>query len=326
MRTFFAVLKNNYLRTLPRLIPMLVITAITLGSVLFAVYMTGVGQVKGHVAVISAAAEEALPQSSKYLDIRVLSEKPPRSALVEQQYDAFVTVASDGSYAIETLRNDDYKAMLALLLKNPNADVGGGKTERGVGVNILGFMMLFLLMIAFGNLFAFADDKEQGQLRRIAASPASFGWYLAANFVYCLSFIVPEYLLLVILKLCGYALGFSLFEFAGLMLILASLGISFGLLLNTLIHKPDNANQLGNSITVLTSVLAGCFYSFSKNNALLGTVTKLLPQKDFMDFAQYLENGEAGAHLGPLVYVLALTLAIFVFSCVVLRRRYVKKL
>jgi ABC-2 type transport system permease protein len=197
-----------------------------------------------------------------------MAEKPPLSGLVEQKYDAYVTVDGDGRYRIETLRNDDFKNMLLLLLNNPKADISGSQAERGVGVNIIGFMMMFLLMIAFFNLFAFADDKEQGQLRRIAAAPASFGWYLVAHCVYCLSMLLPEYLLLIILKLCGWNIGFSLLQYAGLMATLAFLGISFALLLNTLIKKPDNANMLGNSVTVLTRCSQACFMRH-KNNAVL---------------------------------------------------------
>jgi len=324
MRTFIAVLKSTYQRVLPRIVSVGVFTAFTLATIFLAVYITGTQQVKAHIVLISQS-ESVIPQSSKALDVTVMAEKPPLSSLVKQKYDAYVTPLGDGSYQIETLHNDDFKNMMLMLLKNPNANISGSQTERGVGVNIIGFMMMFLLMIAFFNLFAFADDKEQGQLRRIAAAPSSFGWYLAAHCVYCLSMLLPEYLLLVILKLCGWNIGFSLLQYAGLMAALAFLGISFALLLNTLIKKPDNASMLGNSITVLTSVLAGSFYSFSKNNAVLDRIIKIIPQKDLMDFAQYIQNGTATEHTGSLIYVVAFSLAMFAFSCVVLRRMYVKK-
>lgn len=325
MRTLLTVLKNNYLRLLPRMMSVTVFTAFTLATVFFAVYITGLQQVKAHIAFIPQSAAAAAPRSSNSLDIVVISEKPPRSALVEQKYDAYVTTDGGEDYRIETLRNDSFKNMLLLLLKNPNADISGSHTERGVGVNIIGFMMMFLLMISFSNLFAFADDKEQGQLRRIATTQASFGWYLAAHCVYCLSMLLPEYLLLVILKLCGWDIGFSLLQYAGLMAVLAFLGISFALLLNTLIQKPDNANMLGNSVTVLTSILAGSFYSFSKNNAVLDSVIKIIPQKKLLDFAEYLQNGSAAEHIGSILYVVTFSLTLFVFSCVVLRQMYVKK-
>jgi ABC-2 type transport system permease protein len=132
--------------------------------------------------------------------------------------------------------------------------------------------------------------------------------------------------MLVVLKLCGWNIGFSLLQYAGLMIAIGFLGISFALLLHTFIKKPDNANMLGNSVTVLTSILAGGFYSFSKNNAVLDNIIKLVPQKEIMDFAQYLQNGNAGQHVWPILYVIAFALVLFVFSCTVLRRMYVKKI
>jgi len=325
MRTFLAVFKSNWLRTVPRLVSLAVFTVFTLITVLFSVYVTGTQQVKAHIVFIQENSSMTAPESSQALDVTVMSEKPPRSSLVEQKYDAYVTADGDGNYQIETLRSDDFKSMLLLLLENPSADISGIQSERGVGVNIIGFMMMFLLMIAFFNLFAFADDKEQGQLRRIAAAPASFGWYLAAHCVYCLFMLLPEYLLLVVLKFCGWDIGFSLLQYAYLMAVLAFLGISFALLLNTLIKKPDNANMLGNSVTVLTSILAGSFYSFSKNNAVLDGIIKVIPQKELMDFAENLQNGGAAEHLGSIAYVVLFALAMFVFSCAVLHRMYVKK-
>lgn len=325
MRTFFTVLKNNYLRLLPRIMSVVVFTVFTLGSIFLAVYITKTEQVKAHIVVI-AQHGSAIPQGSKALDITIRTKKPPLSDLVKQKYDAYVTINANGSYTIDTLRNERFKSMLQRLIKAPNADLSDYQTERSIGVNILGFMMMFLLMIAFFNLFAFADDKEQGQLRRIAVAPSSFGWYLAAHCIYCLSMLLPEYLLLVLLKLCGWNIGFSLLQYAGLMTALAFLGISFALLLNTLIQKPDNANMLGNSITVLTSVLSGSFYAFSKNNSVLDHMIKLIPQKDLMDFAQSLGNKTEKAHIGSMLYVVAFSLVMFVLSYTILKRMYVKKI
>ena len=105
-------------------------------------------------------------------------------------------------------------------------------------------MMMFVLTFASFNLFVFADDKEQGQLRRVATAPVSFGFYLAAHCLFCISLLLPEYLLLVTLKLLGWDIGFSLLQYAGLLAILGLFGISLSLLLHTLIKKPDNANML----------------------------------------------------------------------------------
>lgn len=325
MRTFLTVLKNDYLRTVPRLVPTIVMTVITMLTIILAVYVTGLQQVKGHVALIAQGSTASLPQSSKQLDITVLSQKPPRSDLVKQKYDAFIVRKTNGSYEIETLHSQEFRNMIALLLRNPQADVSDSKTERGTGVNIIGFLMMFLLMTAFSNLFVFADDKEQGQLKRIAAAPASFPGYLAAHCVYCLTLLLPSFVMLAVMKCLGWSIGFTLPQYAGLIALIGFLGISFALLLNTFIKKPDNASMLGNSILILSSVLAGSFYSFSRDNAALDHAIQLLPQKEFMDYVQHLQNGSASQHIDLILYVIAFAFLLLLFTCTVLRRMYVKK-
>lgn len=325
MRTFTTTITNIYERTIPRIVTLILLTAFTLASVVLAVHLTEVQQVKGRIVLVTDKSAETLPQSPARLNIVVSPEKPPHSALVEQKYDAYVTIGKNGDYQIETLRSDSYKNMVLTLLKNPDAILKDSKTARGVGANIIGFMMMFLLMEVFANLFAFADDKEQGQLRRITAAPVSFGGYLAAHCIYCLSMFLPEYILLIILKYCGFDIGFSLLQYAGLLAVMGLLGISFALVLNTLINKPDNASMLGRSVIVLTSMLAGSFYLFTKKNMLLDLIIKVLPQKQFMNFVEYMERGEAWQHSFSIIYVIALSIVLFVVSCSVLRMKYMKR-
>lgn len=324
MSTFWTVLKNNYRRACPRAVPLAVITLITLGSIFLAIYITGRQQVRGHIVFIQTGASQTVPKSTKELEIISAAQKPPRSDLIRQKYDAYITVNADGSMQIDTLRGDDFKKALRLLLADPGAKVAKSADQRGVGVNIVGFMMLFLLMAAFSNLFAFADDREQGQLRRVAAAPASFGGYLAAHTVYSLSMLLPDFLLLAVLRACGWDIGFSLPIYAGLMALLGFLGVSFALLLHTLIFKPDNADMLGASVNMLTSVLSGGFYSFTKKNAVMDGIAALLPQKQVLNFAQALQDGDAAAHAGAVVYAAAVAAALFAAACLVLRAKYIK--
>ncbi len=325
MKTFFAVLKNDYLRMLPRWVTVGIFTLFTLATMLFAVYMTEVQHFEAHIAYVPQSDSMPIPQGSASLTVNVLKEAPLRSALMQQQYDAYVTPGPGGTYTIETLKSQDFKQLLTLLLQDPNADLSALQPGRGVGVNILGFMMMFALTLAASNLFVFADDKEQGQLKRIAAAPVSFGFYLAAHCVYCLSMMLPEYLLLVVLKLLGWDIGFSLPQYAWLMTILVLFGIALSLLLHTLIQKPDNANMLGNSIFVLTSILSGSFYSLNVGNALLGRVASMLPQKQLLDFATALQNGSAGSHTGPLLYFIAVTLVLLAGAVGILHKKYIKQ-
>lgn len=317
------VLKNDFCRIRPRLGSVITMLAITLVSMFFAVYVTGIQQVKGHVALVTSTSASGL--STKYLSVEVMKEKPPRSALVKQQYDAFIVDKGRGQYEIDTLRSNEFKNMLQLLLKNPNAKIPAQKTDRGVGVNVVGFLMIFLSMSAFFYFYPFAEDKEQGQLLRISASPVSFRRYLAAHFLFCLSSYVPAWLVLAVMQAVGWNIGFTLAQYAGLFLLLASLSIMFALLLHTFIKKPDNANMFGNSILIVTTTLGGCFYSFSKNNAVLDNIIKILPQKQFMELALDVQNGDVANHLFPLVYILILSLLMFGVSYAKLKHDYVER-
>jgi ABC-2 type transport system permease protein len=326
MRTLLTVLVNDYHRAIPRAASLAVLTIITLASIALGVYMTGIQQTKGHIVFVTQDVASAPSQTSSLLEVTVSSNAPTYAQLIEQKYDASVTVDSEGNYQVETLHGADYANMVLALLQNPSADVSASTTQRGVGVNIIGFMMMFLLMSSFSNLFVFADDKEQGQLRRVAATPISFGWYLAAHCVFCLSMLLPEFAMLAIMRGCGWDIGFTLWQYAGLMGLLAFLGLAFALLLHTLIGKPDNANMLGSSVTVLTSILAGSFYSLSRDNTVVNDLIGLLPQKEFMVFAQHLQDGEALQNMGSLLYTVAFALLLFTTAYVILKRTYVKNI
>ena len=317
------ILKNDFCRMRPRLGSIIAMLVMTLASIFFAVYITGVQQVKGHIAFITSGGAQSL--DAKYLSVEVMTQKPLPSALVRQQYDAIVTDRGNGQFDIETLRNSDFKNMLQLLLKNPKAKIPAQKTDRSTGVNVVGFLMVFLQMSAFFYFFPFAEDKEQGQLLRISASPVSFNKYLAAHFLFCLCSFLPAWATLAVLKAAGWDIGFSLGQYAGLLLLLAVPGIAFALLMNTFIKKPDNANMFGSSILIVTSTLGGCFYSLSKNNAVLDALIKALPQKQFMNFALSVQNGEALQQLFPVFYTLVLSLVMFGFAYVKLRHDYVER-
>lgn len=317
------ILKNNYARMFQRLSPVLLMTTIMLVSIALAVYITSTQQVKAHIVYVTNQ-KISIP-NSKELSIVLAKNKPPRSALVKQQYDAYIIDQGNGKLEIDTLKNNAFKAMLMSMIKNPHKIISDYKMERGVGVNIIGFLMMFLLMGTFMHLFTFADDKEQGQLVRVISTPISFLSYLAAHCIYCLSMYLPAYIMLVIMKLIGFNIGFTLLQYALFFLLIGTLGISFSLLLNTNLKKPDNASMLGNSIIVLTSILAGSFYSFSKDNKILDTIIKILPQKQILNFAQYIQNGQAFQHIACMVYVLLLTIAMFIISIIILRMKYIKR-
>ncbi len=323
MRTFLAVWKNDLLRTLPRLAPTLLIVIITLASMLFGIYCSNQTQIRAKIAYIPGD-EISLPlPKNPELQITISEKMPPRSDLIRLKYDALVSVGEDGRYQIETLRGDKFRDMILYLLANPEATVADPASDRGVGVNIVGFMMMFFLVNTMSNLFVFSADREQGQIRRVFASPATFRSYLLGHAAYCLSFLIPPFLLLIFLNVIGVRIGFSLAEYAVLMLLMAIVGMSVGFLLYTGIRKADNATMLGNSILILTTVLSGGFGSFSKENRVLDHILDLLPQKSILQFAIHLQNHAFSSGLLFLLYPVLFSLLLLSLSIILLRREYI---
>jgi ABC-2 type transport system permease protein len=81
--------------------------------------------------------------------------------------------------------------------------------------------------------------------------------------------------------------------------------------------------MVGSAVVVLTSVLAGSFYSFDKGNKILETIIKVLPQKAFLSMAELVEQGKSISnwyHYG--LYIAALTLFFFVAAVVKARKSF----
>lgn len=315
------ILKNNFCRMASRLPGIIFMTVITLLSIILAVYITGTQQVKGHLVFVSSSATLT---GSKAVSVVNMKKEPPFSCLVKQQYDAYILDRGDGTYQIKTLKNAQFKNTITALLKNPGGKMPAQTTDRNIGVNIVGFLMMFLLMSVSMNFFAFAEDKEDGQLARVLKAPVPLSGYLAANYLSCFVLFVPAYIMLAVMKLCGFSIGFSLAQFALLFLFMGLIGISFFLLLHTLIRKPDNATMLGNTLLVLTTILSGSFYPFGKDNRLIENLTKILPQKAIMDYAQAIQNSNHTQQMVSGIYVVIFAAVLFFLSYAILARKTAK--
>lgn len=322
-RTFRAVLTNDLVRAKAQSVGIVIYMLATLVSMALGLYLNETQQVKARIVYVAQDAVQA-PSSSAELDVTVEATEPPESLLVKQRYDAYVIPQPDGSINVVTLHSDDFKAAVTALVADPSLSIGLGQTTTGPGCQIIGFMMMFLLMNAFGSLFVFSQDKEEGQLVRVSVAPTSFPGYLFAHCVYCLLGIIPEFLLLAVFQALGHDIGFTLPEYLALMVMLDLLGIACALLLHTLIGKRDNANMLGNSLIMLTSLLAGSFSLAVRHAPVVDALRDLLPQKRLMDFASALEAGVPANQAASLLYALGFVAVLFVVSCAILRRRYVR--
>lgn len=319
------IIKNNFYRTLSKKNYIIISIIMTAVSIFLAVYFTAKLEVKGNIAVVTQNQEVAF--RSKYINVTTLKKVPPKSQLVSNKYDAVVIDKGNGSYDIQTIKSDDFKKMISNALKNPKTFKPQIKDTRGVGTNIMGYLLMFLMMQGILFMFTFAEDRECKQIRRISVSPISFSKYLWGHFLFTFLFIfVPAFAILFILKVIfGFNIGFSLLQYLILLTIICAFSTAFSMFVNSLTEISDTANMAGSAIVTLTTILAGSFYSFDKANKIFDKAIWMLPQKDFISFVQGLENGKSVYSMLPQIsYVIVLTLVFMVFSIIKNKRDYIQ--
>jgi ABC-2 type transport system permease protein len=316
MNAFFSILIHDYRRTRSRLVSVVIMTLMMIASVFAAVHITRISRTAGRVAWVTSADSRLVPAHAPWIVVTPVPLPPAPSALYMQRYDAVAYAAPGGRLVVHTLRNDAFRDMIVHALSDSSyaSAVPEHAAGRNAGITITGFLLVFLLMQAFGNLFVFADDKEQGQLLRIETTPVSYTVYIGAHCFYSLSLLLPAWIMLALLQLSGADIGFSLGWYALLISVTGFLGIAYALFLNAVIKKPDNATMFANASILLTSLIAGSFYASPRPDSFFTSVVKVLPQKAVLDFCHALADGSAVQHGGRIIYPVVAAGAMTVMS------------
>ncbi|AFA49921.1 ABC transporter permease [Acetobacterium woodii] len=327
-----AVFKNNWNRLWEEKMYLLISLILLIAAIATAILLSTQIETKGNIALV-IPDQQVLPavytsfETSPYFNVTEMEIAPKQSELVQNRYDAIVAINRDGEYQITTIKNTEFKTMIEAALSNPEGFRPDNRQVRHTGTNILGFMMMFLLMQGILYARLYAEDKEKHMIKRISISPLPFSQYIFGQAIFIFMIIaIPSFLIITVVALMGIEIGFSLPVYAGLIAILALLSTAFALFLNAFFAVADTANMLGSAIIVLTSVLAGSFYSLSKEATLFDKLLHILPQKDFINFINALETG----NLTPstqiqLIYVVALALVFLAIAIVKTQNDYVYK-
>jgi ABC-2 type transport system permease protein len=320
------ILKNNWNLLMNQKNYLILSLIMTICSVGAAILITNNVEIKSNIAVVADEQSEK-NLSTPYFHITFLDKEPPMSELVQNRYDAVVIPDGNGGFQIKTIKSDDLKKELQKFLDQPSDYAFTNNVARKIGTNILGYMMMFLLMQ--GVLYArfFAEDKEKHRIERVSMSPIPFVIYLFGHalFMWLLIF-VPSFMVVCVTKLFGISIGFSIPEYMLLIGVLAFLSVAYALFINSFFCVVDTANMLASSIVVLTSILAGSFYSFSKQDSLFNKFLHIFPQKDFMNFSDAFEKGNItfGINL-QFCYIIMISLLMFTIAVVKTRRSYLYK-
>ena len=313
-----SIIKNDWLRIKEQKKYLIVAAALTVCSVIMAVILTNTDGLRSNLAVIGEIPGQAAWQQD--FNITELDKVPELSQLVQGEYDAAVRFEG-GEFEITTVKSEDFRSRLQAELTARTSDAVYGESNaseqpgRGIGTNLLGYMLMFLMMqgVVYGRMFA--EDKEKHQIERIVCSPINFSSYLGGHvlFIWGLIF-VPAAGMLSVLKLAGIQLGLGLWQHVLLLALAAFLSAGFSMCINAFVCSADTANMVGSCVVVLTSVLSGTFFDMGGVDGWLKTLVYVLPQKSLMIFVEGWEQHLTDKNtLTALFYVI---LCAGIFLCV----------
>lgn len=317
-----SVIRNDWNRMKEQKMYLCVAVGLTICAVIMAVILTNKMQPKLNLAVVGGGQKLTDTES---LDVTYLKQKPAESELVMNKYDAVVTAGQDGRYEINTIKSDKYKKQLESVLTGGSFHAESGSGRRGVGTNIIGYMLMFLLMQGVLYARVFAEDKEKHVTERIVVSPIRFRQYLLGHvvFVWLLIFL-SSWLILGVIRLTGADIGFELGQYAVLIGVIALLSTSFAVCLNSFFCAADTANMIGSCIIVLTTILSGSFYSFGNSKSWLHKILYLIPQKGMVEFTDNWEQKTMSLRGGGLLtYVIICSVVFLVIAVIKTRRDYI---
>lgn len=315
MRTAAAILRNNFYRMLMHKSRIYLCFGLITGAFLAALFLRIPDKPIGKVAVVS---EYPIEMPSPYLNVVYLETEPSLSELFLGKYDAVLTYSEESGYGIKTIKNGQFKKVLEEIVRNPFVYSPDSSNIRQIGTSIMGFLTMFILIQGLSAMYLFAEDQEHEQIKRIASSPASFTGYLLGHSIFTFLFmLLPTLFIISFVKyICRVPIGFSLLEYLFLLSVICGLAASFALFLNAIIKNGDSANMIGSAAVILTSILAGSFYSFEENNKVLSAIVNILPQKMFLTLADLLEKGSGMQAAFPYAVVLIVISLLLFFTAV----------
>lgn len=294
-----------------------------------AILFSGKPVLKETIAFVTEQDEmKNLPKDPAFRVVMV-HQKPRFSDLVLGKYAAVVE-KNHQDYKVTTLKSEADKKMIRELFetgKMPNSYKGEDKirTERGTGTNILGFIVMLVFMQGVALTALYPEDRMLKTFRRILVSPVNENKYLSVQFIFTfLCLYIPTYLAIVMTTILFHVdIGFRLDILAELLAVLAVLAASFAIFMSSVMDR--NLSLVTSGISVVTSVLSGCFISFTTNLPVLDALCAILPQKAFMTFIHGIEIGQTMREFKFQLFYIFLWSALFYFFGGFMTRSRMKK-
>lgn len=323
MKSLILIFKNDFYRILSKKSVILTMLVFVPLMICGGIYFTSKMEAKANIAVVSQ--NKKLNMEGKNIKITVVDKVPPMYELVMNKYDGVIVDNGKGNFKVITIKSDKFRNRLEQFLKNPNSPVKSSddNEKRGVGTNIIGFLIMIVLMQQMYLMTLYPEDRDFGTFKRMLISPLSSGQYLLAQgiFNFVITFL-PVYISVMLVKeILGVNIGFSSITLAGLLALLILFGTAFSLFMTSAMDDLDNASMLGNFIIIIASTISGSFYSFTDSSRILDSIVKIIPIKGYLTFVQGIENGKSILNYGAqLSYFTAFVLALFTLGVFITRK------
>ncbi|EKQ56764.1 MULTISPECIES: ABC transporter permease [unclassified Clostridium] len=304
------IINNTYL------IMPLIITPIVIGA---AIYFSSSFVERANIGVVG---DYDVNFNSNEINVIRLEAKVPISELVKNKYEAVISF-EDGRAVVDTIKDNDFKNKLERIANGEKVTLEDGE-KRGIASNIVGYITMFVILLGV-MLYRFFFDDKKGISKRVISSNISYEQYVLSHFISVfLMIFVPTVLITVLSKeLLKLDTRVTTLELAFIILVLSLLSSAFGLFMSSVTKEMESASMLGTMINIITTLLAGSFFTVSSNN-LINTIGNIMPQKHILSFTISLENG-IGINYVDIISVIVVSLVMIVCSFLINRykmRRY----
>ena len=265
------------------LIMPLVITPIAIAA---AIYFSSSFMTKANIGVVGGTK---ININSDEINIISLENKVPLSDLVKNKYDAVISF-ENGKVVVDTIKDEAFKNKLEKMANGEKVTIEEDE-KRGVASNIVGYITMFVILLGVGLYKFFFDDKN-GISKRIVSSNISYEQYVFSHFVSVfLMVFVPTVVITVLSReLFNLNTSVTALDLVFIVMILSFLASAFGLLMSSVTRSEESATMLGNMINIITTLLAGSFFTIS-NNWIINVIGNIMPQRHILNFTIALENG-----------------------------------
>lgn len=262
----------------------LIITPIVIAA---AIYFSSSFVERANIAIVG---DYMIDFNSDEVNVIKLENKVPLSDLVKNKYDAVISF-ENGKVQVDTIKGNDFKSKLEKIFNGESVNMKDGE-KRGIAANIVGYITMFVIILGV-MLYRFFFDEKKAIAKRVISADISYEQYVLSHCisVFIMIFIPTALVTTFAKEVFNLDTRVTVLQLDFIVLILSLLASAFGLLISSVVKEEESASMLGVMVNIITTLLAGSFFTISNNN-LISMIGNIMPQKHILEFTIALENGK----------------------------------